>query len=59
MSADRRLLDVPLDDAHWDWGDARPRHTEHLGRACLALETPIATVPGLTLEEAWSSSISP
>ena len=32
MSADPRLLDVPLDDARWDWGDAQPTHTEHLGR---------------------------
>ncbi len=51
MSADPRLHDVPLDDEHWHWGDARPRRTEHLGRACLALETPIATVSGLTLED--------
>jgi hypothetical protein len=51
MSADPRVREVPLDDAHWDWGDAAPVHTEHLGRPCIALETPIATVAGVALED--------
>jgi len=45
------LVDVPLDGAHWDWGEAPPTHVDHLGRACIALETPIATVAGLELED--------
>jgi len=44
------LRDVPLDDDRWDWGDARPVATEHLGRPCISLETPLATVAGLELE---------
>ena len=49
MSAERRLHDVPLDDAHWDWSGPPRARTEHLGRPCIALETPIAPVPDLIL----------
>ena len=45
------LHDVPLDDDRWDWGEARPVATEHRGRSCISLETPIATVAGLELED--------
>jgi hypothetical protein len=55
MSADDRLLDVPLDDPRWDWGGTRATAAEHLGRACLRLETSdddaIPTVTGLELED--------
>src|SRR4051794_1584268 len=51
MSGDPHLHDVPLDDAHWDWGCDRPTPTTHLGRACIAVETPIATVAGVALED--------
>jgi hypothetical protein len=44
------LHDVPLDDARWNWGEAHPVATEHLGRSCIALETPIATVGEVELE---------
>jgi hypothetical protein len=51
MSGDQRLHEVPLDDAHWNWGGTRPTHADHLGRPCITLETPIATVADVALED--------
>jgi hypothetical protein len=55
MSADDRLLEVPLDDPRWDWGDARATPAEHLGRRCLLLETSegaaVPTLSGVELHD--------
>jgi hypothetical protein len=55
MSADDRLLDVPLDDPRWDWAGTRATAAEHLGRPCLRLETSdadaIPTVSGVEVED--------
>jgi len=55
MSADGRLLDVPLDDPRWDWGGARATRAEHLGRRCVLLETSegaaIPTLSDVELED--------
>jgi hypothetical protein len=53
MSADERLVNVPLDDPRWDLGDTRATPIEHLGRSCLLLEPDgldgIPTLTGLDL----------
>ena len=55
MSADDSLVEVPLDDPRWDWGDARATPAEHLGRRCLLLETSegaaIPTLAGVELTD--------
>jgi hypothetical protein len=44
------LRELPLDDGRWDWDGTPPSFGEHLGRPCVELESPIATVAGLELE---------
>jgi hypothetical protein len=47
----RTLQEVPLDSDAWRWGRARPVRAEHLGRSCVRLESSLATVAGVELED--------
>ena len=38
---------IPLDSDHWDWRGSRPAPATHLGRECIRVECPLATVSGV------------
>jgi hypothetical protein len=49
--ASRTLQEVTLDTELWHWGTARPTRVEYLGRSCVRLESSLATVAGVELED--------